>query len=126
MSGFLHKAREAARSARSLLDAADPDGAVNRAYYAMFHAARTALAEVDPELAKGKRHRTIIGRFARRMVKERGLDAELGKAFALAFELRIIADYRPESVDPAAARKVIQGMERFLQAVAPVPEGGDP
>lgn len=37
------KAMQAAASAKVLLDAGDTDGACNRAYYAMFDAARAAL-----------------------------------------------------------------------------------
>jgi uncharacterized protein (UPF0332 family) len=37
------KAQTAAASARILLNAGDVDGACNRAYYAMFDAARAAL-----------------------------------------------------------------------------------
>jgi hypothetical protein len=45
-----------AASAKMLLDSGDTDGACNRAYYAMFDAARAALlaskAPVTPEIAK--------------------------------------------------------------------------
>ena len=40
---LLGKAERALASARLLLDAGDTDGACNRAYYAMFDAARAAL-----------------------------------------------------------------------------------
>ncbi len=40
---LMAKARQAAVSARVLLDTVDADGACNRAYYAMFDAARAAL-----------------------------------------------------------------------------------
>ena len=53
---LMSKARRALESARFLLSAADPDGACNRAYYAMFDAARAALlvsaAGVPAEVAK--------------------------------------------------------------------------
>lgn len=39
---LMDKAERAAASARVLLDAGDADGACNRAYYAMFDAARAA------------------------------------------------------------------------------------
>ncbi|TSE26764.1 hypothetical protein Tsedi_00472 [Tepidimonas sediminis] len=39
---LLAKAEVAAASAQALLERGDPDGAVNRAYYAMFDAARDA------------------------------------------------------------------------------------
>jgi uncharacterized protein (UPF0332 family) len=40
---LMMKAETALSSARALLDIGDVDGAVNRAYYAMFDAARAAL-----------------------------------------------------------------------------------
>ena len=40
---LMAKARTACASARTLLDRQDTDGACNRAYYAMFDAARAAL-----------------------------------------------------------------------------------
>jgi uncharacterized protein (UPF0332 family) len=42
---LMQKAARALDSARLLLDAGDTDGACNRAYYAMFDAARAALAD---------------------------------------------------------------------------------
>lgn len=50
------KAERACLSARALLDLGDVDGACNRAYYAMFDAARAAL------LASGSPVRADIGR----------------------------------------------------------------
>ena len=54
--GLMAKAMQAAASAKVLLDTGDSDGACNRAYYAMFDAARAALlasgAPVEPEIAK--------------------------------------------------------------------------
>ncbi len=56
------KASRAVASARLLLDAGDVDGACNRAYYAMFDAARAALiqsgAPVVPE--KDATHRPSV------------------------------------------------------------------
>jgi uncharacterized protein (UPF0332 family) len=40
---YFEKARVAAHSAQLLLDAGDADGACNRAYYAMFDAARASI-----------------------------------------------------------------------------------
>ena len=40
---LMAKADKASSSARALLDLGDVDGAANRAYYAMFDAARAAL-----------------------------------------------------------------------------------
>jgi len=61
------KASRALASAALLLDAGDVDGACNRAYYAMFDAARAALiwsgAPVDPTVAKT--HSGLISAFSR-------------------------------------------------------------
>lgn len=68
MTGFWAKAVVAGKSARLLLEAGDTNGAVNRAFFAMFDGARAALAVVDPELAKAKTHATIIQRFGQHVV----------------------------------------------------------
>ena len=115
--GFWGMGRMAARSARLLLDAKDAHGAVNRAYFAMFHTARAALAHADPELSRTKRHATVISRFGRHMVKERGLNPMLGRAFSLAFDMRTIADYEPVAVDPREAEELIETAEGFLAAL---------
>jgi uncharacterized protein (UPF0332 family) len=47
MDDLLKRARQAAQSARTLLESGDPNGAVNRAYYAMFYAAHAALEEAS-------------------------------------------------------------------------------
>ena len=53
---LIGKAMQAAASARLLLASGDADGACNRAYYAMFDAARAAIlasgASVEPEVAR--------------------------------------------------------------------------
>jgi uncharacterized protein (UPF0332 family) len=51
------------------------------------------------------------------MVKERGLETELGRAFSLAFDLRTISDYEPVVVDPAEADELIRTAEAFIAAV---------
>ena len=52
VEGLLAKAEQAAASALVLLEIGDADGACNRAYFAMFDAARAALmAAATPEAA---------------------------------------------------------------------------
>jgi hypothetical protein len=65
------KAQAASQSAQVLLDRGDTDGAVNRAYYAVFSAARAALAGVRSSLSTSKRHGTIYRRFEKHLVQER-------------------------------------------------------
>ncbi|WP_337689594.1 HEPN domain-containing protein [Mycetohabitans sp. B46] len=63
---LMAKAERAYASARVLLDLGDVDGAVNRAYYAMFDAARAALlasgAPVEPDV--GRTHSGLMGPLA--------------------------------------------------------------
>lgn len=68
---LMTKARRALASADTLLRDSDCDGACNRAYYAMFDAARAALiaskAAVPPEIAKT--HSGLIAAFSLHLVK---------------------------------------------------------
>jgi uncharacterized protein (UPF0332 family) len=62
---LMAKAEQAATSAKILLDTGDVDGACDRAYYAMFNAARAALiassAPVPEDVAKT--HNGLISAF---------------------------------------------------------------
>lgn len=68
---FMLKADRALESARLLLKSGDVEGACNRAYYAMFDAARAALiasnAPVEPEIART--HSGLITAFSLHLVK---------------------------------------------------------
>lgn len=120
MSALLTKARTAARAARLLLEAGDTDGAVNRAYYAMFGAARAALATVRLSLSRSKRHGTIFRRFGKHLVDGRGFDRLLGRAFLIRQRgARQAADYTEGQIDERTARSVIHDMDRFLAAIEP-------
>ncbi|MGE0851650.1 MAG: HEPN domain-containing protein [Hyphomicrobiaceae bacterium] len=121
MSALWTKSRGAARSARLLLEAGDPDGAVNRAYYAMFGAARAALSTVRSALAHSKKHSTIVRRFDRHLVAERGFDRALGRGFLnRQRHARWVADYADASAEPAQAQAVVADMERLLAAIEPL------
>ena len=114
------KAQSAARSSQLLADAEDWDGASNRAYYAVFSAARAVLAGVRASLASSKGHGTIVRRFEKHLVQERGLDPIFGRSFfGRLSHARWVADYDEERVDEAAARAMPGEAERFLAAVEP-------
>jgi uncharacterized protein len=115
------KAQVAAQSARLLIETGDSDGAVNRAYYAVFGAARAALAAVRSSLAVSKRHGTIYRRFDKHLVQERGFDPSLGRRFlSKQRRARQAADYEEGRVDETVARAALGDMDRFLAAVAPL------
>lgn len=117
MNIFWAKAVAASEAARLLYEHGYPDGAANRAYYAMFHAARVALESLDSSSARSKRHQTTIRRFSKHLVRERGVDPDLGRALNRAFELRMAADYEPKGVQMGDARHSVDAAEMFLRAV---------
>ncbi len=116
---LLLKALQAAASAKVLLDTGDADGACNRAYYAMFDAARAALlasgAPVAPDIAKT--HNGLISAFSLHLVKTGRVPLELGKALNRAEELRLIADYKGDSIEPEHAGWAVSQAQLFVQAM---------
>jgi uncharacterized protein (UPF0332 family) len=113
------KARQAAISARLLLNAGDTSGACNRAYYAMFDAARAALLKAgvggSPEMAKT--HSGLIHAFSQHLVKTGQVPKELGQSLARAHELRLIADYTGDQVETADAQAAVDRAEQFIAAL---------
>ena len=113
------KAIQAAASAKVLLDTGDSDGACNRAYYAMFDAARAALLEsgapVQPEIAKT--HSGLISAFSMHLVKTGHVPIELGKALNKTEELRLIADYKGDPIEKEDAAWAVYQAQAFVQAM---------
>lgn len=75
---LMAKAEQASISARVLLDRGDSDGACNRAYYAMFDAARAVLLLYGHEF--GKTHRGLVSAFSQHLVRNDPLPREGGVA----------------------------------------------
>ena len=113
------KAHRALASARKLLDDNDGDGACNRAYYAMFDAARAALiaskAPVPPEIAKT--HSGLIAAFSLHLVKPNLFPVELGRSLNKAEDLRLVADYKGDSISAEEAQWAVQQADAFVDAV---------
>jgi uncharacterized protein (UPF0332 family) len=116
---LLAKATQAAASAKVLLDTGDADGACNRAYYAMFDAARAALlasgAPVEPEIART--HNGLISAFSLHLVKTGQVPVALGKALNRAEELRLLADYKGDPVDEENACWAVSQAQAFVKAM---------
>lgn len=113
------KADTACASARALLALDDVDGATNRAYYAMFDAARAALlvsgALADPQVVRT--HSGLIAAFGRHLVKSGLVPSGLGKQLNRAHEVRLVADYKGQCVEPADARELVEQAEAFVAAM---------
>ena len=91
------------------------NGAVDRAYYAAFHAATAALLSKELEFA---RHATVIAHFGREFAKTGLFDAKHHQTLIEAFNLRQKADYDYTTVISAeTAQQVIRGCREFVEAV---------
>ena len=116
---LMTKARRALASAEKLLADDDADGACNRAYYAMFDAARAALiaskAPVPPEVAKT--HSGLISAFSLHLVKPNLFPVELGRSLNKAEDLRLVADYKGDSVDTEDVQWAVQQARAFVEEV---------
>lgn len=116
---LMAKAVQATASAKVLLDTGDADGACNRAYYAMFDAARAALvasrAPVAPEVAKT--HNGLIAAFSLHLVKTGRVPVDLGRALNKAEELRLVADYKGDPIELADASWAVAQAGGFVQAM---------
>jgi uncharacterized protein (UPF0332 family) len=116
------RARRAIASARVLLDADDFAGATNRAYYAMFYAARAALQHVGIEVASSK-HGTLVSRFGQHLVKAGHLPNDLGRWLNRMVELRATADYGEEPPERAETEEAVARATRFVETVERFLEG---
>ena len=116
---LMSKAVRACASARALFDLNDVDGACNRAYYAMFDAARAALlasgAPVESDI--GRTHSGLITAFSQHLVKNGPITKEMGRLLKRAEETRLIADYKGDSVELADAREMVEQAEMFVEAM---------
>jgi uncharacterized protein (UPF0332 family) len=121
---LMAKAVRAAESAQALLDLEDADGACNRAYYAMFDAARAALLAVGYEI--GKTHRGVLIAFNDRLVKDGPIPRETGRLLKHAEAFRYVADYSDNAVDLADAREMVEQAKTFVAVVRSIMEQRPP
>ena len=112
---LIGKAERALESARLLRARGDTDGACDRAYYAMFDAARAALLRVGDDLPKT--HSGTATLFGQHLVKPGLLPDHLGRDLNRVEELRNIADYTVDKVDIAHTDDAIAKADVFLKTV---------
>jgi len=116
---LMTKANRAMSSARLLLQSGDVDGACNRAYYAMFDAARSALlssgAPVEAEVART--HGGLISAFSLHLVKSGKVSVELGRALNRAEEIRLVADYQGDPVERRHVEWLVEQAENFVHVM---------
>ena len=113
------KARRALASAIKLLQDNDGDGACNRAYYAMFDAARAALisANSPAPATPAKTHSGLIAAFSLQLVKPGLFPLQLGKAFNKVEDLRLVADYKGDLITDGEAHWAVQQAQAFVDEI---------
>lgn len=112
---LMAKALQASVSARVLLDVGDADGASNRAYYAMFDAARALL--LSSGFDSGKTHKGVLNAFSDRLVKNGPLSKEMGRLLKHAETFRYVADYGVDPVELSDAQAMVAQAETFLATI---------
>ncbi len=116
---LISKAERAIASAKLLHEAGDVDGVCNRAYYAMFDAAKAALLKsvpgIDPTV--GKTHSGLISAFGLHLVKTGLVPVEVGRTFNRAHDIRQAADYTGDMIEPADVNQLLQDAENFVALV---------
>lgn len=112
----IETARRRLEAAQLLLGKGYTNDALSKAYYAIFAAAKAALATKGLE---SKKHAGVIGLFNRHFVKTGLLDKNLSKILAAARDARELGDYSDffdASAEETAAQ--IEAAARFIEAVS--------
>ena len=89
-------------------------GAVNRAYYTVFHVASAALLWHDEQRSK---HSGVQAAFGALLIKSGKIEPEYGKIYAEARRLREDQEYlfEDEPLTEADARRVVADCEQFVE-----------
>lgn len=111
----LLRAEKALRSAKLLEENGQPEDAVSRAYYAMFHAARAILFSKG---VKARTHRGTISLFGEKIVKEGVLSREFADMLRKALDLRQKSDYELYAeLNEELVEEVIKNAGKFVEKI---------
>ena len=108
----LRLADEFLEDSKKLLALGRLRSALDRAYYATFHAAQAILAS---EGFKPKTHAGLRKLFGREVVKRGLVEKELGKFLTRVFSMRQVSTYDIyASIEEAEAKEIVNKAERFI------------
>ena len=111
---LLAKAERAIHAAQVLLDAASPEFAVGRVYYAMFYVAEALLHERDQRFGK---HSAVHSAYGKEFAKTGLLNPEFHRWLLRAFEARLENDYGFETTTTAEEVTIMLGQaQTYLDA----------
>ena len=108
-------AEECLEKAKNLLSNGFYKGAVSRAYYSMYHAAKALLLtkNVTP-----KKHTGVLRMLGLEFVNKGYLEEIYAEAYKYAFDIRQKADYGVEfKIEKEVAEEVVKNAEIFLQRI---------
>jgi uncharacterized protein (UPF0332 family) len=117
---LMAKAVQATISAKILLDRGDGDGACNRAYYAMYDAARAVL--LASGLDVGKTHKGVLNAFSDRLIKNGPVPKEMGRLLKHAETFRYLADYEGDPIELSDARQLVEQAKIFVATLQSMQE----
>ena len=108
----LEKAKEDIATAHDLIALGRLRGAVNRAYYAIYHLATAVLLTQDIERSK---HSGVQSAFGQYLIKPGLIEPEYGRILTSARKAREASDYADRlELDEEAARRVVADADRFV------------
>jgi uncharacterized protein (UPF0332 family) len=116
MNPLFQKAVTAAASAHKLKAEQDYDGACDRAYYAVFHAARVLLTS-ERKLGENepKTHRSILRAFSEVFVLAGLVSRDVGRGLKRAERARAKADYSLIPATVEDAEDAIRTMDQIIE-----------
>jgi len=72
-------------------------------------------APVEPDI--GRTHSGLIGAFGNYLVKDGPVSKDVGRLLNRAHEIRLVADYNGDSVEPSDAREMVVQADIFVAAM---------
>jgi len=108
----LEKAKDDIATAHELIALRRLRGAVNRAYYAIYHLATAVLLTQDIERSK---HSGVQSAFSQYLVKPGLIEPEYGRILTSARKARETSDYADRiELDEETAQRIIADTDRFV------------
>lgn len=111
----MNKADQSLKAAQRLSSARLNDDAISRAYYAIFHSARSALKSKGIETTS---HRGLVSQFALHLIKSGLIEVEYGDILRQGKEDRETGDYEPFiTFGHDEVRKRVQDAGLFIKRI---------
>jgi len=115
VKAHIEKASKRLHVAEKLLCDGEYEDAISRAYYAIYHAAKAALATID---VFPKTHERLVSEFGKRFVLTGIFSKELGKILADAKVARETYEYSITlTAEKGEAETIFANAQRFVAAV---------